>query len=310
MLIALASPIVRARKIRRAILASRRRWLTLSKDKIKNITAIYAAAAVEIQNQLSFYADDDGSVTYRRLQSLLSDVNLTLRALKQGLAADLRAGLDRSVAMGVEAYEKPLEISGVGAAVLFANFTTVHTETLEALWSRILEDGLQLSDRLWRIDRNAIVRVTEIIESAVVQGMSAREAANALLRGGEPLPGELVAKMGLNSSQKIGSDVLHLFTEKGRGNVAYNSLRLARTELSRAYREGFLRTGEKLDFVVGHRWNLSPTHPRPDICDDYASADPDGLAPGGYREGNYPPTPAHPQCLCFDTPIFKMEVEN
>jgi hypothetical protein len=45
-------------------------------------------------------------------------------------------------------------------------------------------------------------------------------------------------------------------------------------------------------------WRLSPSHPKRDICDDYAGDDRYELGAGVYPANNVPPYPPHPQCLC------------
>lgn len=309
-MITLATPRQINQQIMKAVRESRKQWLSFSLEKQEDLKRLYESAALEIKKQLSFYAEGDGSIGFERLQSLLRDVEITIGSLGKLRNAELEVGINTSARMGIETYTRPLDLAGYGTGELVAVFGLVHRNTVEAMYDFILGDGLQLSDRLFRLDRRAKEKVTEVIEQAVVRGQSARKAARSLLQKGEPLSKEVVQKMGLNTNTKIGSDVFELFTAKGQRNVVHNALRLTRTELARAHREGFLRTGQSLSTVIGHRWQLSASHPRPDICDTLASQDIDNLGPGGYKKDNYPITPAHPECLCLDTPIFSFEVEE
>lgn len=77
----------------------------------------------------------------------------------------------------------------------------------------------------------------------------------------------------------------------------YQARRIARSEMAEAHRQAYRASIDENPYVVGYRWVLSPTHPRPDVCDVLANQDTDGLGPGGYAKGSYPETP-HANCLC------------
>lgn len=299
----------RAQKIVAAVQKSRLNFLIYSRAKQADLIDLYRQAALELQRQISFYAEGDGSVSLLRLESLLRDTRRTIEVMGNLRDKQLDRGIRDSVRMGIETYRAPLDLAGHGTGELVAHFGLIHRESVEAVYDFIAADGLQLSDRLWRLTAGAKQAVADTLQQAVIQGESSRETAQRLIRKGEVLTSELKIKMGANKSARIGSDVAELFTPKGEGNVVHNALRVTRTELARANNEGFLRTGAKLSTVAGDRWNLSGSHPRRDICDTYATQDIDGLGPGGYAKGNYPSL-GHPECMCFPTPIFKFELEG
>lgn len=85
--------------------------------------------------------------------------------------------------------------------------------------------------------------------------------------------------------------------------ATYHARMTARTETAAAYRDSYERSLERVDGVMGFRWELSPRHPRPDVCDVYAGQDLFGLGPGGYPADQVPATP-HPSCLCTQTAIL------
>lgn len=80
---------------------------------------------------------------------------------------------------------------------------------------------------------------------------------------------------------------------------AQNAMRVARTETNIAYRRADNERWQQMDFVLGQRVQLSGNHPKKDICDKLA--------------GDYPPDFVfdgwHPQCFCFVTPILIDEDE-
>jgi hypothetical protein len=85
-------------------------------------------------------------------------------------------------------------------------------------------------------------------------------------------------------------------------------MRLARTELANAFHLSTIRYGREMPWVQGWKWNLSGSHGRPDICNDYANDDHDDLGPGVFKKANVPGKP-HPQCLCFITAYQPSEAD-
>jgi len=77
----------------------------------------------------------------------------------------------------------------------------------------------------------------------------------------------------------------------------------ARHETAQAYRASYETSLAEVDGVMGYRWELSPRHPKLDVCDVYANQDLFGLGPGGYPADQVPATP-HPSCLCVQTAIL------
>lgn len=102
------------------------------------------------------------------------------------------------------------------------------------------------------------------------------------------------------SAKEIAKQVRHLYDPNVPGGQSYAAKRLARTEINNAHHTTSIRHSQDRPWVVGMRWNLSSSHPRPDDCDDYAKKDHDRLGPGVYAKGNTPRRP-HPQCLCYLT---------
>ena len=80
-----------------------------------------------------------------------------------------------------------------------------------------------------------------------------------------------------------------------------------RTEMNRAFTESFVEAAFQHDDVAAVKFNLSPAHPRPDICDVYAHANLHGLGGGVYPKGAHP-YPAHPQTLSYLTVVFVDEI--
>lgn len=78
-----------------------------------------------------------------------------------------------------------------------------------------------------------------------------------------------------------------------RGGASYAARRLARTELATAAHAATVWHAQNTPEIGAVRWNLSGSHPSPDICDA--------------RVGEYTPFKvpgrAHPNCMCYLTPV-------
>lgn len=96
------------------------------------------------------------------------------------------------------------------------------------------------------------------------------------------------------NEKAINNSVYVAIMEKSR----YNAERIARTEIARAWGEGFFAdTYEDAD-VMAYKWSLSSRHSQFDICDFHANANLYGLGPGIYPKKSMPVYPAHPHCTC------------
>ena len=90
----------------------------------------------------------------------------------------------------------------------------------------------------------------------------------------------------------------------------YFADRIARTEMARAYQDGFLLKWDNNDDCVAYQWKLSGRHPRYDICDLYAKANLYGMGAGVFPKDKVPRLPAHPHCMCFLKPVIRGMIDN
>lgn len=89
----------------------------------------------------------------------------------------------------------------------------------------------------------------------------------------------------------------------------YIADRIARTEMSQAWGDGFFAKYHDDPDVIAYRWRLSSRHPVYDICDIHASVDCYGLGEGIYPKDKFPKRPAHPHCMCLVTPVYVGNLE-
>lgn len=83
------------------------------------------------------------------------------------------------------------------------------------------------------------------------------------------------------------------------GSIEYNAKRIARTEINNTWRQATLLSYKDMPWIAGYDWNLSPSHPVVDICDEWAEG-----SPYTYEEIS---KFGHPHCMCNITVRFKDE---
>lgn len=89
----------------------------------------------------------------------------------------------------------------------------------------------------------------------------------------------------------------------------YVAERITRTEMARAWADGFIAKMKTDADIVAVKFKLSSCHPVFDICDMYAKADMYGLGAGIYPKDKLPPLPVHPHCLCRYVEVIEGEVD-
>ena len=133
-----------------------------------------------------------------------------------------------------------------------------------------------LSDRVYNTQKLASGLVDRKVTVLLSQGLSAREIAREM-------------------KAYIRPDV--------PGGVSYAAQRLGRTELNNAFHATQVKEAIDSPFIEYLRWMLSGSHPRPDVCNEYAQVSDIPNAQAGTWHPNKVPGKPHPQCLCFTIPV-------
>lgn len=108
-------------------------------------------------------------------------------------------------------------------------------------------------------------------------------------------------------NEKALENAIYVATQE---RTRYFAERIARTELARAYHDGFLARWDGDENCIAYQWRLSGRHPVYDICDLYAKANLYGLGAGIFPKGKVPLIPAHPNCMCFLKPVIRGMLDN
>lgn len=174
-----------------------------------------------------------------------------------------------------------------------AAFGVVNRQAVEAYWARVGKDGLYVSDRIWQIAAETRAAMKEIVGVGIALGMDAVKTANAL---------ETYVLGGSKTFARQYPNMMMRMAGRVKGGTCYEALRLARTEMAAAFGEGTVSGAKFSPACEGLKWTLGTTHPRPDICNDYAMG---GNGEGVYQWYEIPAFPAHPNCICHLVPIYR-----
>ena len=181
-------------------------------------------------------------------------------------------------------------------------------EILTAAERRIYDDGFNLSKRIWRQDAMGWQGLKGTLYNGIASQQSAWEIARAVESYLAPLqncPRWTRARLyGLTKGDISGGNRTGLLSGdecSPEAGVAYNALRLARTEITYASAAATRQIHKRSPWIEKVQFNLNPQHPEPDICDDAANGGEGGN--GIYEAGSEPIVPLHPHCLCFTTGV-------
>lgn len=286
--------------IKRATVLAHRKVEQLDDATLADLEEIYRRAAAEIATAVRARAGEGETVSLYQLQDLLGQVEGRLRALSAARNDLLDGVLSTAARYGVEPYVSGGAFGGAAAM-------QVSDEAVRFVRQFVADDGLRLSDRIWRIDRGARDAVVNAIESAVIQGHGAAQAAREFLSRGRPVPNDIDDQRQAANAGKLARRATdQLMT--GEGNAMDNAMRLFRTELNRAHGEAYMMGGEDHPDFGGWRFLLSPEHPEPDICDLLSVQNLHGLGDGVYPSREKCPWPAHPNTLSFIEIVFADEI--
>ena len=263
------------------------------------LETLYSSTLAEIQILVEHSADELGRVRLSQLNQLTRDIEELLQQLSEtqsnmidGYIVQAAQNSGNTLATSVAAES----VSGsIDKAVLSVNNLKQN-------------DGLQLSERLWRVNRNAKEVLTGALERAVILGQSASEAAQDFQSKAQSVPADISRQIKQTSSDGIKRLMAESFMHDD-GAPYYQIKRVMRTEINRAHGTAFQNSAFEDEFVVGTKFKLSPNHPRPDICDMHARVNLYGPGKGVYPKGKSP-WPAHPNTLSYEQVVFVDEVTD
>ncbi|MDR2652255.1 MAG: hypothetical protein LBC68_08075 [Prevotellaceae bacterium] len=247
----------------------------------------------------------------KQMNNLIADFNKQTKAL-------FLNGIERSWKLGKENYINQMRLALSGKARQQKYFDQTReqatqqqrTEGSRAAAERFADmkrNGLNLSDRVWNLGKNMKSEIEVIVQNGLKEGKSAAELAKQLKQFLKE-PDMLFRRVRNKETGRMELSEAAKKYKPGQGvyRSAYkNAIRLARTEITAAYRRAAWEQYQTDPQVIGIRIQLSNNHtcinpktgkPEPffDICDEL--------------QGDYPKsflwTGWHPQCRCVMTPIL------
>jgi hypothetical protein len=193
-----------------------------------------------------------------------------------------------------EAKPVNVDVSGV--------FSQQIEAVLQAAEARVYGDGFNLSQRIWRLDKDSLKGIQDTLYRGIAQQRSAWDVAKDLEKylgpGGDCPRWTRHRLYGKTKQQIAAGDRGGLYSGEacqGQG-VAYNALRLARNEVQIAHHAATDALFARQPWVEQEQIVLSPDHP--DIgceCEDVVAGGENG--DGVYPKGSIT-LPIHVQCLC------------
>ena len=223
----------KAKKIRKATRSAIAQRDAYVNETTADIAAMYRKAADDMAAQVR--GDDGRRVEPLELHALLFSVSAVLNRLGALRDARLENDLNTLSVMAGMPFSDALSFSrrerARDAAVSFVkNF--VHS------------DGLQLSDRLWRLNRHAADAVGEHLKAAVGNGDDAFHAVMGSMGSGADVPPHIAKAYDASRAGALRQSLREVMTGSPDpatgGGVVYQAERLFRTELIRAHGEAYM----------------------------------------------------------------------
>lgn len=210
-------------------------------------------------------------------QAILAKQGEVLRKMGDVVEARRLEAASRAVQLGdaVDAYV--LERLGRSdlAREVASNLQFGLARTTQVAMARMELSYTELAQRIYNTDVWLGSRIDQKITAALARGLTAREFAK---------------------------EAQAWFDPNVPGGVRYAALRLARSEINNAFHAVAVQQVQDKPWVHAMQWHLSGSHPKADICDEYANEDKFDLGPGIWPKGDVPRKP-HPHCYCYVTGV-------
>lgn len=289
------------------------RNLALYQRQVEQIfmTAAQEAAAIGVSihnvDTNKPFTFDDYPATKKRVGELIASLRKSVEvSIVNGVRSEWTLANNKNNELCNRVFGKNV---GKLSEAQYRRYYSTNEKAREAFLER-KENGLKLSDRVWRYSNEFKSEIEMGLDLGIRSGLDAPTMARDLkqyLRHPDKLFRRVRDEHG-NLQLSKAATAFH----PGRGvyrSSYMNARRLAATECNIAYRTADHERMKKMDFIVGIEIHLSNNHtckgrdgkPHPfhDICDEL--------------QGKYPKdfkfTGWHPHCRCFVTSVMKTDAE-
>ena len=313
-----------AELIQQATLDARRSWETLAEEKLKELYDLFQISSNNIIAQLDNFTIE-GKVPPYRLNILNQNIKKEMRILRIAMNGKFRSYINSALNYGIS--DPILVLEKLKAEGLFKGKSMLGSASLNAdgsiskynrdlstfansMWGRINSNALEfllryefggdmLSGRIWRITYEAGRAIKQAINIGVLEGWSSAKLSRSI-RGFLNEPNRLYRRVRKDGTLVLSEPAKGYHPGQGMYRSSYkNAMRLARTEINRAYTEGTLRYGATKPWIDGYYWRVGSGNPCPICSDENGEFYPKDEAQG---------IPAHPHCMCYWELHIKEEV--
>lgn len=290
--------------IESALRRSHKHWGIHLQGQEKLLFNIYIDAYSRITTQIAEISGKGGIPSTRLVllrEAIVKELKVLRRRTSTYILKNINYSIDASLIASVTAantaqvsFKKHIGTSYFAHTGTLQKFNA-HMETLvESSWARIHTQaldsvlkqrpyGLTLSKNVWDVTWQAQKQLLARVGSAVVTG----ESASSLARSVKDILG--VSKVYRTVPLRETAPGVYKSTYK-------NALRLARTELARAYVEGQRQYIASKSWIKGVIHRIGSGNPC-SICAD--------LAGTFYSKDTYSQIPVHPHCMCYEEMVLQ-----
>lgn len=248
--------------------------MTLRKETLAQVIDLLNGVNDDLSVAIAQAADHTGTLRKEQLQAMKSRIENDLDIFEQQYSFIAHSGIKEEVSLILKRNgEIFIEVEGTDKVIDLLSDSVI---------AQILDykekDGLILSDRIWRLTQEAKADITNRISQGILLG---------------------------ESHVKVAKDLNQYII--GDGGLKYKSERLAMTEMAKAYQRANEQSVEMMrqnsEYMWFEKWELSPAHPKPDVCDILATQNIEGEGAGIYKHSPN----RHPGCYCYIYPVYRQK---
>lgn len=285
----------RGAAIRRAQAKSLDQLRQLDKQGLANVADLYRDGLRQLQERWAMYADSSGFVQLQYLQEMITSIDLVMDAISEAQSELLINSITSAAGYNVN-------VANAAGHVLD------QVASVNAAITQQANDGLQLSERIWRNNIADKKALGDSVRLALVRGDSAHKAAREYAAANMAVPGDVTGDQAQNSLTNLNKTAKSSMLD-GDSPALANAKRVFRTEINRAHTLAYIDSTADVGDVVGYKFNLSRNHRKTDICDLHAKANLYGMGRGVYPVKVIRRIfPAHPNTTSYITAVFADEV--
>lgn len=261
----------------------------------KTITNMYNEVADDLASQAEALKGKDNVSSVMRtnyLNSLSSELKQNVTTLNNRIGTNIENNM-LEVGKSVVSNNQTI-LNNMGYTIQGAYSYVPQDVVNQIVSGKIYEGKWTLSSAIWGSNQKTL----SDIDSVVAKGIMANKSAYDIAKDLEQYVNPSAAKDWKWSKVYPGTNK----------TVDYNAQRLARTLVSHAYQENFVRTTKNNPAFSGYQWEISNSDRVCQICIDRSTTDSYGMGMGVYPKDKLPLD--HPNGMCFYTVVMAMSMDD